>query len=278
MLMHKSNQHFRKGTNHIYKEMRFKIRLKLNRKNGSIIPFNYQHEQSAAIYKIFSSGDAEYASWLHKNGFRHQDGKSFKLFNFSRFNFEYRTITDVGIEILKEDVTWFINILPERSTEEFINGLFSRQNITIGDKKYKVTFEIVGIEAEPPLHFTDEMIFQAESPVCVKLHKDNETKYLPPDSPSFSSAIHKGLIAKYETLNATTFPYDPNEFEFKLTDNNFRQKLITIKAGTPQETKVRGYTFTFSLKAPIELMKIAYEGGIGEQCSQGFGFIKEKKK
>ena len=28
------------------------------------------------------------------------------------------------------------------------------------------------------------------------------------------------------------------------------------------------------MKAPLELMKIAYEGGIGEQCSQGFGFIK----
>ena len=27
------------------------------------------------------------------------------------------------------------------------------------------------------------------------------------------------------------------------------------------------------MKAPLELMKIAYEGGVGEQCSQGFGFI-----
>ena len=30
------------------------------------------------------------------------------------------------------------------------------------------------------------------------------------------------------------------------------------------------------MKAPLELMKIAYEGGVGEQCSQGFGFIKTK--
>lgn len=256
--------------------MRFKLSLKINRKNGSIIPFNYQYEQSAAIYKILSLGDTEYASWLHKNGVRHQDGKAFKLFNFSKFYFKYRKIEDVGFEILSDDVTWYINFLLGKSTEDFINGLFAQQSITVGDKKYKVTFEIVGVEAEPPLHFTNEMTFQAESPVCVKLHKDNETKYLPPDSPSFCSAIQKGLIAKYETLNATTFPYDPNEFEFKLTDNNFRQKLITIKAGTPQETKVRGYTFTFTLKAPVELMKLAYEGGIGEQCSQGFGFIKHK--
>ena len=52
-------------------------------------------------------------------------------------------------------------------------------------------------------------------------------------------------------------------------------KLIAIKANTPYESRVRGYLFSFRMKAPLELMKMAYEGGIGEQCSQGFGFIKK---
>ena len=49
--------------------------------------------------------------------------------------------------------------------------------------------------------------------------------------------------------------------------------LITIKAGTPQQTRIRGYRYRFRLTAPEELMHIASEGGIGEECSQGFGYV-----
>lgn len=70
---------------------------------------------------------------------------------------------------------------------------------------------------------------------------------------------------------------EDTSFAFLLTDNKVKAKLITIKANTPYESRVRGYLCTFRMKAPLELMKIAREGGIGEQCSQGFGFIKMKK-
>lgn len=56
-----------------------------------------------------------------------------------------------------------------------------------------------------------------------------------------------------------------------------KSKVITIKAGSLAETRVKGYLFSFRMKMPKELMEIAIEGGIGEQCSQGFGFIKIKK-
>ena len=68
---------------------------------------------------------------------------------------------------------------------------------------------------------------------------------------------------------------EDKEFSFELIDKKIKSKLITIKTNTPAEAKVRGYLCSFRLKAPLELMKIAYEGGIGEQCSQGFGFIKK---
>lgn len=96
----------------------------------------------------------------------------------------------------------------------------------------------------------------------------------PPDNPMFADGILKGLMARYESIHGQPFDMENKEFSFELTDKKVKSKLITIKANTPYESRVRGYLCSFRMKAPLELMKIAYEGGVGEQCSQGFGFIK----
>ncbi|MDR3366046.1 MAG: hypothetical protein LBO71_03650 [Prevotellaceae bacterium] len=49
--------------------------------------------------------------------------------------------------------------------------------------------------------------------------------------------------------------------------------MITVKAGTASETRVRGFLFKFSLKAAKELLKIVYETGAGEKGSSGFGMV-----
>lgn len=48
-----------------------------------------------------------------------------------------------------------------------------------------------------------------------------------------------------------------------------------MKYGTSNQTKVKGYMFKFRIKAPIELLKVMYDGGAGSLCSQGFGCLKE---
>lgn len=51
--------------------MRFKINLIQTQNNYSRrLSLNYQYELSAATYRILSSGNEEFAEWLHENGFR----------------------------------------------------------------------------------------------------------------------------------------------------------------------------------------------------------------
>ena len=146
----------------------------------------------------------------------------------------------------------------------------------IGNRKYQVAFDVVGVEVIPMPQLSEEMTFVALSPVCIKLHEDGKTQYLSPDNPMFAEGILKGLKARYESIHGQPLEMEDKEFLFELTDQRIKSKLITIKANTPYESRVRGYLCSFRLKAPLELMKIAYEGGVGEQCSQGFGFIKMK--
>lgn len=257
--------------------MKFKITLRRNIEHGALLPFNYQYEQSAVIYRILAQANTQYSSWLHENGYVLHDSKRFKLFCYSPFIFEkIRPLKDKGcLNIIGEKAIWYISFIPEQSTAEFIQGIFAHQNFMIGNKEYKVAFDVVGVEAIHNQNLSEEMEFQALSPICIKRHDNGKTHYLSPESPLFAKGILKGLKERYESIHGQAFEMSNNDFSFKLTDNEVRSKLITIKANSLEETKVRGFICSFRIKAPLELMKIAYEGGIGEQCSQGFGFIKQ---
>ena len=256
--------------------MKFKLTLNINRKYGSCLPFNYQYEQSAVIYRILAQADKQYSAWLHENGYMLENGKKFKLFCYSPLlPSKFRPLTKEGcLEIISDDVVWYISFIPERSTSEFIQGLFDRQSFVIGNRHHKVAFDIVGVEAMPSAKVSEEMIFKALSPVCIKQDDDGRVAYLSPDSQLFKQGIYKGLVSRYESIHGHPFEGDDSEFDFQVVDKTIKSKLIAIKADTKAETRVRGFVFDFTMKAPAELMQIACEGGIGEQCSQGFGFIK----
>lgn len=255
--------------------MKFKLTLNINRKYGSCLPFNYQYEQSAVVYSILAQADRQYSAWLHENGYMLDNGKRFKLFSYSPFfPTKYRAIPSAGcLEIISDKVIWYISFIPEKSTVEFIQGLFDKQYFVIGNKKFKVAFDIVGVEAIPSAAVLEEIRFKAQSPVCIKHNTNGRVEYLSPDTPQFKQGILKGLMSKYESINGHPFDFDIADFDFAVEKKTVRSKLITIKGETDDETRVRGFLFCFTMKAPLELMRIACDGGIGEQCSQGFGFI-----
>lgn len=101
--------------------MRFKINLSLSNPNLKTLPLNYQYELSAYIYRTIANGDANYADWLHKNGFK-MDEKQFRLFTFSNFIIPQKTIDKENARLIIKgnNASFIISFLPERSTEEFV--------------------------------------------------------------------------------------------------------------------------------------------------------------
>lgn len=256
--------------------MRFKLLLQVNKRAlGNILPINYQYEQSAAIYKILASSNKAYASWLHDNGFRLENGKTFKLFTYSRFKIEKRRVfrDKERLQILSDTIEWQISFLPERSTEAFIQGIFQDQIFEIGDTKSAVQFIVRNVEVVPEPMYSEEMFFSTMSPICLKfLRSDGKVDYL---SPSDSRAVilqFNNLSDKYRLFYDKECPYTQDEFNIKVMGEP-KSVLVKIKTGTLGETKVRGYMCKFNIKAPVELMKLAYEGGIGSLNSQGFGCL-----
>lgn len=255
--------------------MRFRLKLELlPNVMGREIPINYQYELSAAIYRILAKADQAYAAWLHDNGFV-VDGKRFKLFTFSRL-----LVPGYGIDkerqrlVIKSDtVEWYIGILPEKSTQQFIQGVFNDQCFQIADRVSGAAFAIREVQMMPPLVYAPVMEFQTLSPICVSQRNEfGKTDYLSPDVPNYAKGLLTGLLARYKALYGYDYEGDVS-IDFQLI-GKAKPVLVKIKAGTPAQTFVKGYQCRFRLVLPEELMRIMYEGGLGEKCSLGFGMIK----
>lgn len=260
--------------------MRFQISLcAVNSRFGKRLPLNYQYELSAATYHILASANEEFAEWLHENGFQMENGKQFKLFTFSRLKpAEFRILRQSNqLELLSDRVEWQITFLPERSTQKFVEGLFQKRVFEVGNRQSVVQFQVDSIEMLPSPEFTDTMTFEAISPITVSQKLEDGRDAYPQTAEEFSKApwvrerLLQNLLDKYEAFYGT--PYEGERFFDMMTLTEPKSALVTIKAGTPQETKVRGFLCRLALHCPAELMRIAYESGLGEGNSQGFGCL-----
>lgn len=252
--------------------MRFRIHLHLRNPKFKTIPINYQYELSSFIYKTIANGDQNYANWLHHNGFN-IEGKQFRLFTFSNFNIPKFTIHKLNTQIIihSDSISFDISFLPERSTEEFVKGIFANQDFSIGDMKSLAEFSIRNIELLSQPDFTKPLVGRSISPICItnRIEKD-KLDYISPDDNIASDLLKNNLLNKYLAFYGKEY-HEDLFFVWKATHP--KSKLITIKSGTPQQTKIRGFNCNFSLFSVPEMMKIAYHAGIGEKNSMGFGMI-----
>ena len=248
--------------------MRFKLNLLVNKGvYGNLLPISYQYELSACIYKIIAKSNESYAYWLHNNGFTNFN-KRFKMFTFSNLSPQCKVLGD-RMCILNDTMYLYLSFLPDKSTEEFVKGVFLDNLLTLGDGKSKVQFQVENIEAlaTPYLHNCE---FQTLSPVTVSIKRENGSiEYVSPEREGYGRMLINNLKEKYLAFYGKQFEKD-DSFVFELL-SPAKSRLITIKANTPSMTRVKGFQYNFRLKADDELTRIMYEAGLGEKNSIGFG-------
>ncbi len=256
--------------------MRLRLTLAVNPR-FRVLPLNYQYPVSAWIYQRIAAADERFGDWLHNAGFQ-QKGKRFKLFTFSTIWVPERQIKGDRLHIRSSNVSLQISFFADKAVEKFILGLFKGQEFEIGDKCSKAEFFVEKVEALPVPEFKPVSTFRCLSPICVAkpFHKGNKlmSEYISPADPDFEQLFLKNLLNKYQVISGggNEFEYDNPPFTFELLDKP-KSRLITIKAGTREETRVRGFLFPFKLTAPVELLRLGYEAGFGEKNSLGFGCV-----
>jgi CRISPR-associated endoribonuclease Cas6 len=267
--------------------MRFKIALQ-NIGKQRMLPIDNQYFLSAWIYSVIANADKEFARFLHNQGYA-LGNKQFKLFCYSPLLFEKYQIwkEKALIEVLSKQVVFQISFCLNEAAEKFIIGLFNRQQFYLGDKFNGIDFFVTQIERLPDLihHSGDSTVihsvtnsltknYQAKSPVVISYKTENEkyARYLSPEEEGYGELVKQHLLQKYQTIpDAEPLP-ENTEIEF-LPGNKPKSKLITIKPYTPQQSKVRGFLYRFSLTAPEEIHRLIFDAGFGEKNAQGFGWV-----
>lgn len=255
--------------------MKFQLRLERTTEKR-VIPINYQYELSGFIYKVLQNADAKYSLFLHEKGYQ-TERKSFKLFAFSNLHIQpFRPLKD-RIEILGNEVSFKISFYNDIASEHFVIGLFQNQQFSLGDKISQVPFTVKQIEVVAMPTIGESVTLKPLSPIVVgrKNDRDNDN-YLPPDHPDFEELFIENLIDKYRaTGQVMPTSWQNATIGFKLLDySKLRSRLITIKTGTAQQTKVRGFdNFSFQLVAPRELIEVALLAGCGKLNAMGFGYV-----
>lgn len=248
--------------------MRFKLTLELGRNRGNAMPIDYQYFQSAVIYRILQNADSDYSEWLHENGFQLQSGKQFKLFSYSPFKVEKRKVIGDRLFVLGGNLEWQISFLPEKSTNEFVQGVFlNPEPIQICDKVSGVELNVRSVELMPDPEFGDEMEYSLMSPLYIKNEKN---AHLSPYEQGANEILVSQIRDKYNSFYGEE--YD-GEIKIEFTGDP-RQKLVTIKRGTPMQSSIKCFAgLKFRLSAAPIIQNLVYNTGLGNLTSMGFGCV-----
>lgn len=239
--------------------MRLEIILK--GKNNFKVPFNYNHILSAIIYNKIA--DLNFANELHSS-------KSFKFFTFSQIYIPKRRIVKDGIIAKDGVINFYISSPNDFLIKSLVDGFL--EDLEISFQNQKLTIQ--KIEALKTPEFSSKSEFKTLAPIIVRTKKeiDGELKIwdLAP-SDKFFKSLENNLIKKYIKFNNLT----KTDKKINIySDMNFvKRKRISINKGNAT-THHRAYMMDLILEGDLDLIEFAYDVGIGEKNSMGFGMIK----
>lgn len=244
---------------------------------GNFIPANYSYPLSAAIYRIIAKGDAQYASFLHEKGY----GRGFKFFTFSQISCPF-TIEGDRFRLMSNELSFNVAFHLPQAMESFVKGLFQSEQIDIADKKSKASFAVKSVESLPnPLqqHSENAMVsirLKPLSPIVagVQNNKGNYDFLSPHDSRFTESLIYNWRSKIATCYNDAIGTAALLMMEVIPAKQPFKSRLITIKADTPEQTKIRGWmNFTLKVTAERRFVELLLNAGVGVYNSMGSGCV-----
>ncbi|MFQ6059730.1 MAG: CRISPR-associated endoribonuclease Cas6, partial [Thermoplasmata archaeon] len=203
-----------------------------------------------------SKADPSLAKWLHAwNGYRH--------YCFSNLIFEDRVRHKKGLMFNKAH---FVLSSPEDSfLRAFTEGLLLYPEFKLQGRRICVR----SVEILPSIEFGERVRFVTLSPIILKTKRmvDGELKEreLYPREGKWHENLHSNLVARFEDFYGR--PPEKDFFEV-IKIRSFKGKRIKI-AGDYRRCSL----LDFDVQASEELIRFAYDAGLGEKNAMGFGCV-----
>jgi CRISPR-associated endoribonuclease Cas6 len=258
------------------KERAMRLRIQLHLDREAILPIDHQYELMSLVYRLLEVSDTDYARFLHEEGYGREgtDTKRMKLFVFSKLRVpkDRRRVEGANLRLYPGAVEWLVSSPREDFLRHSATGLLSTgSRLMVG----QVGLTITGVEALPAPEFFETTSFRCLTAIVASQPlSDGRTYYLrPQDEEAFSEAVRRNLLHKYSLLHGGASPEnDRLELTFDadyLSNPKHRgTQKVCIKG-----IEVVGAFAPFTLTGSTELMEVAWNAGLGEKNSAGFGMI-----
>jgi CRISPR-associated endoribonuclease Cas6 len=257
--------------------MRFEITLMAERRVH--LPIDAREYLTASIYDLIARADADYARFLHDEGYEDAgaSGRRYKLFAYSQLRApasRRQLDTDRDeIAFSSGPISWLISSPVEEFVRNVAGGLLAAGALRIA----ATTLPVAQIQVLPTPVFSEEMRFTCLSPIVaakpIPKSDGGGAHFVRPadDAASFSEIVRNGLIAKFRILNAR----DPADARFEMA---FDQAYLASHRGgtkltTFKKTQTVGILAPFTAKGSVELMEIGWQAGLGSKTGMGHGMV-----
>lgn len=261
--------------------MRLHIHLQPVNRMSEIPVDNYP--LASTVYRLLYSVAPEYAEFLHEEGFPADpesleereppvSHKKFKFFVFSRLAQRGKRIAGDRIRLNDSLVTWRIGSPMEEMMGVLAESLVANGEITIGDQQSHATFAVAGIDIAEAPRTGSRLRGETISPIFVAVDETSlEGKrikhHVRAEDQRFAACIAANLREKYRALTGIPLEEEEADLAFRFTEAP-RSQLVQYKG-----THHKCYMGRFTLAGDPQLIRLAWDAGLGEANSKGFGMI-----
>ena len=190
--------------------------------------------------------------------------------NFSQINIKKRKLVKDGIIARDGRISFYLSSPDDLLVKNLVSGFVD--DLEINFKNDKLIVE--KIEALKTPDFREISEFKTLSPINIRDSKEIDGKVKRIDlapSDKFFKGIENNLIKKYCIFN--NIENTDKKISAYSEMAHVKRKRITIPKG-PNTTYHRAYMMDLILEGDTDLIKFAYDVGVGEKNSMGFGMLR----
>ncbi len=240
--------------------MRIAIRLRARRTCS--IPLNYNAALQAALFEALGQQDAGFARRLH-------EGNGFKFWAFSQLRAARSRVAPPRLHI--EPGTVFLEAASpaDRFVHVLSASLLRQKYLLVED----TGLEVVGIETILPPAAAERVEIRCLSPVVAGIPQSgyDAPQWLLPGDAGLSAALRNNILRKYKAL----YGAEPDDTRFDVTwDSKYLETHKGTKGVQYKGGFIKGAFCPGTIEGNPKLIRLAWECGLGEKNSAGFGLLK----
>ncbi len=224
------------------------------------VPISYNEILQGFLYHHLSN---TLASFVHNSGFKYEK-RVFKLFTFSRLLGRLRP--EGGLFRVQSPVRVVVSSPYNELLQSLAENLMKGPEVTLAGQALQV--ESISVEFAPALEGSVEIKMLSPVTVYSTLQSPDgkkKTYYYNPKEEEFSELLRKNIIKKYRAF----YEKDPASTAFSIEPlrvSKKDEKIVTYK-----NFIIKGWMGRYRLSGTPELIRLAYDAGLGGKNSQGFG-------